>query len=382
MEEFLPWIKDRVVRLHGRPDVYNLMGSGIREPVELLTRLAQEHRADLQSLLGELNEWGHPALVRHLGQRYGLPADMQFQVTAGATAAFWLACYATLSAGDRVLVEAPTYEPLRVIPADLGAKVDLLPRRPENNYQVDADELASLVTARTRLVILTNLHNPSGAALDDDALRRIARAAQSRNPAAMVLVDETFHDFVLDQQGSCVRLGPEFLAINTLTKVYGLGLLRCGWLVAPAKLLHRVRRAWIAVAGIGSRLTEALAALALEHMSEFEAHWRAVLAANRPILSTHLRPLTDEGLLHGEVVPRGCTCFPRLPGELDTDALAHELEAQGVFVVAGRFFDRPDYLRIGFGGDSGKLDEGLRRLTSVIRSRAKQRGSRAGSRRA
>jgi aspartate/methionine/tyrosine aminotransferase len=369
MDEFLPWIKHLYAGLHGQPGGFNLMNSGVREPADLLARLLADQPA-LEARLAESNEWGHPAVVRALRHRYTLPPDREVQVTAGATAAFWLICRALLAPGDQVLVEAPVYEPLRLVPARLGAAVDFLPRRREAAYQVDPEDVAARGTPQTRLVILTNLHNPSGAALGDDVLRRVAEAARTRNPAALVVVDETFHDFVRGRQQSAARLGPAFVTVNTLTKVYGLGLLRCGWVVAAPEVVGRIRRAWIDAFGIGSRLTEALASLALDRLDEFEARWRAVLAANRPLLQEHLGPLADAGLLRGEVAPPGNVCFPEVVGARDTAGLARQLAAEeAVHVVPGEFFGAPGHVRIGFGGESAVLAEGLRRLARALRRR-------------
>jgi aspartate/methionine/tyrosine aminotransferase len=363
MMEFLPWIKDLSTALHGRPGSCNLMGSGIRVPEDLLGQLLHGQEAGLHARLAELNEWGHPALVQGLRQRYAVPADKELLVTSGATAGFWLACYALLAPGDRVLVEAPVYEPLRLIPGELDAAVDVLPRRAEPAYQIDPDELASLTTPRTKLVILTNLHNPSGAALGAEVLRQVATAARARSPDVLILVDETFFDFQSDALTSSALLGPAFLTISTLTKVYGLGLLRCGWVIAAADVLAKIRSAWVRVAGIGSRLTEALASLALDRMELFEANTRAVLARNRPLLREHLGPLVDRGLLRGEVAPSGCICFPEVVGTDDTERLVQDLaRAEGTFVVPGKFFGAPAHIRIGFGGDAETLQEGLRRL--------------------
>jgi aspartate/methionine/tyrosine aminotransferase len=370
MDEFLPWIKDLQVTLQGRPDCCNLMGSGIREPAEALRQLLREQQAVLQQRLAVPNEWGHPALLAGLARRYNLPPEKDLLITAGATAAFYVACQALLAPGDHVLVESPGYEPLHLVPAQLGAAVAALPRRPEAGYQPDPDELAALVTPRTRLVVLTNLHNPSGTVLADETLQALARAARRANPAVMVLVDETFHDFHGDAYQSSARLGPDFITVSTLTKVYGLGLLRCGWVAADPEVMKKVRRAWIASAGIGSRLTEAIASVVVDHLAVFEAHWRAVLVANRPLLQEHLGPLRDRGLLRGDVLLRGCVCFPEVVGVTETDSLVRDLaEVEGVHVVPGRFFQAPGHIRIGFGGEPARLAEGLRRLAEGLTRR-------------
>jgi aspartate/methionine/tyrosine aminotransferase len=374
MEEFLPWIKNRYVRLHGQSGFFNLMNSGICEPRDVLRHLLDEQRSALAALLAESNEWGHPALRAALRRRYELPPETDFVLTAGATAGFWLTCRALLSPGDRVLVEMPVYEPLRLVPARLGAQVDFLPRRAESAYQVDPSEVAQRMTPRTRLVILTNLHNPTGAALDEEVLQQVAEAARSRSPEARVVVDETFHDFLPQRPKPAARLGPAFITVNTLTKVYGLGLLRCGWVLADAEVLARVRAAWLDVAGIGSRLTEALAALALDQSGRLDAHWQSVLAGNRPMVDELLGPLVKEGLLQGNVTPPGCICFPKVVGVADTVEWARRLAADfGVYVVPGEFFLAPGHVRLGFGGDPAVLAGSLARLAEAL---CRQIGSR------
>jgi hypothetical protein len=131
-----------------------------------------------------------------------------------------------------------------------------------------------------------------------------------------------------------------------------------------------VRRAWIASAGIGSRLTEAIASVVVDHLAVFEAHWRAVLAGNRPLLQEHLGPLLDRGLLRGDVLPEGCVCFPEVMGAAQTEGLTRELaQVEGVHVVPGRFFQAPGHIRIGFGGEPARLAEGLRRLAEGLARR-------------
>jgi aspartate/methionine/tyrosine aminotransferase len=372
MEEFLPWIKDLQVNLQGRPDCCNLMGSGIREPGPALRQLLAEHQEVVQQRLAEPNEWGHPALLRALAGRYGLPPGKELLLTAGATAAYYLTCQALLAPGAHVLVESPGYQPLHLVPAQLGATVDPLPRRPEAGNQPDPDELASLVTPRTRLVVLTNLHNPTGTFLEHEDLRNLARAARARNPEVHILVDETFLDFHAVPRAASALFGAEFVTINTLTKVYGLGLLRCGWVAAAPEVAARLRRAWIASAGIGSRLTEAIASVVVDHLEVFTAHWRGVLAGNLPVVREHLTPLVESGLLRGTVAPAGCVCFPEVVGVADTDRLTRALaEGPGVYVVPGEFFQAPGHIRIGFGGDPAKLAEGLRRLAASLAMRSR-----------
>src|SRR5688500_13661161 len=101
-----------------------------------------------------------------------------------------LAMAAAIERGDEVLIEQPTYEPLLALAEYFGLQVKRFSRTPGNNFQVDLDELQSKISSRTRLIVLTNLHNPSSALVDETTLRRAGEIAES--VGARVLVDEVY----------------------------------------------------------------------------------------------------------------------------------------------------------------------------------------------
>jgi DNA-binding transcriptional MocR family regulator len=110
-------------------------------------------------------KYGYAPLREAIAARYDTRRDQVFAVSGGTSYANWLACLAALdggSQGTEVIVERPTYEPLLKIPRTLGYRVRRLDRRFEDSYAIDLDRFASLVTTKTRLAIVTNLHNPTG----------------------------------------------------------------------------------------------------------------------------------------------------------------------------------------------------------------------------
>jgi aspartate/methionine/tyrosine aminotransferase len=232
---------------------------------------------------------------------------------------------------------------------------------------VDPAEVARLIRPDTRLVVLTQLHNPSGAVLDEATLT--ALAAVSRKAGVPILVDEVYADFV-GEGVSAVRLGPEFISVGSLTKVQGLFALKCGWMVAAPEIIARVHAA-SPQGDLGvSKLAHAVAALVLEDRAPFDAHWMSVLAVARPVVRGHVTAMTAAGLLEGAFPDRGCMYFPRLPGVDDTRALTRWLWSEhGVLVAAGEFFGQPGHVRIGFGGGRVEaLDRGLTRLAAALKS--------------
>jgi aspartate/methionine/tyrosine aminotransferase len=113
-----------------------------------------------------------------------------------------------------------------------------------------------------------------------------------------------------------------------------------------------------------SKLAHAIAALVLEDLAPFDAHWRDVLAAGRPMVQAHADAMVRQGLIEGALPPEGCMYFPRIVGVDDTRALAEWLWSEhGVLVAAGEFFGQAGHVRIGFGGGRPEaLDRGLARL--------------------
>src|SRR5262249_49081843 len=140
---------------------------------------------------------------------------------------------ALLSPVDEVLIEHPAYEPILAVAQYLGANVKRFHPRPESGFQNDLDELRSPPGPRTRPIVVTDLHNPTSAALDHLSLTALQELSQQYG--ARILVDEVYLELrkVAGQSlDTSFRLGPEFIVTSSLTKAYGLSGLRCGWILA------------------------------------------------------------------------------------------------------------------------------------------------------
>src|SRR5262249_26163609 len=156
-------------------------------------------------------------------------------ISGGTSFANWLACAAVLDGCPRsaeVIVERPTYEPLLRIPQAIGHRVRRLERRVDEEDRIHLDPVASLGSARPRLAVVTNLHNPSGARIPMGTLREMA--ALLARVKGYLLVDEVYLECLFRARAeSCVHAGPNVVTTNSLTKAYGLDGLRAGWLLGP-----------------------------------------------------------------------------------------------------------------------------------------------------
>ena len=108
---------------------------------------------------------GYVPLREAIGSKYDVAAE-SVVLAQGTSFANFIACSTILEPGDEVLIEQPTYEPLLATIRYLGAAVKRFPRTLENGYRIDPDEVGRLVSPRTRLIVLTSPHNPSGVVAD------------------------------------------------------------------------------------------------------------------------------------------------------------------------------------------------------------------------
>jgi len=278
-----------------------------------------------------------------IGRRYGFPAE-QIVAADGTSMANFLAMAALISPGDEVLIERPTYEPLIGAASFLGADIKRFDRRADDDFCVDAATIEAAMSDRTRLIVITNLHNPSGALVEEDVLRDLGALAAQRN--ARILIDEVYLDSAAPPRRSAAHLGPEFVCTNSLTKVYGLSGLRCGWILAEPELAERMWRLNDLFCVNQAHQAERLACIAFEHLDEINAHNPELLAANRALWNEFAGARDDLDCMPAE---HGITVFPRWTGG-DTQRIGDRLrEEYNAAIVPGRWFEMPGHFRVGLG---------------------------------
>lgn len=307
------------------------------------------------------NRYGYAPLQAAIARHAGVPPECVVEA-AGASMANHLAMAAILEPGDQVLMEQPVYGPIMDAALYLEADIRRFPRRPEDAFALDPAEVRRALTSRTRLIVLTNLHNPSSVLTPHSVLREIGELAAEAG--ALVLVDEVYLDAVFDDPPpTAFLLGPRFVVTSSLTKVYGLSGLRCGWILAEPALAWKMRRLNDLYGSLPAHPAELLSVAAFENLALLRDRARRVLDADRALLSAFL----DR---HPEIAaprpPFGTTCFAALPSG-DADAFLARLRAQyETSAVPGRFFETPASIRIGMGVDTAMFQEGLRRLELLL----------------
>jgi aspartate/methionine/tyrosine aminotransferase len=308
------------------------------------------------------NAYGYRPLVDALASHRHVAPENVVTVSGGTSMANHLAMAALLEHGDEVLIEQPTYDPLLAIAEYLGANIKRFPRRFEDGFKIDIVELEKQVTPRTRLIVLTNLHNPSSALVEEATLREIRELAC--DAGARALVDEVYLEAMFENSPQpAISFGPEFVATSSLTKGYGLSGLRCGWILAEAQLAEKIRRLDDIFAASAPNVMERLSVSALTQLPKIAARASAILRVNRQTLDDFHTARDDVDLVPTKF---GTTSFPRLRN-IDVDQLCSLLiEKYETAVVPGRFFELPQHIRIGLCCQSENFREGIARLGKAL----------------
>ncbi len=347
--DYMEWVKTQ------SGAAFNLANSGVKNyPLAGL-------RADFGSLaLCGPGAYGYAPLVAAIASRCGVSEDCVV-TTQGTSGANHLAMAALIEPGDDVLMERPAYPLLWEAAAYLGAQVNYFDRPAEAGFAIDIRRVERAVTPRTRLIAITNLHNPSCAYTDEATLRQLGEIA--RSVGAHVLVDEVYLDLLFENAPeTSYKLGRKFIVTNSLTKVYGLSGLRCGWILAAPELARKIYRLNDLFGVNNPYVTDQLSCIALGRLQEIGQWARELLSTNRALANEFIAATPE---LDCEQLKVGTVLFPRI--DFPVEEFCRLLrERYDTVVTPGHFFGAPERIRIGIGGETKLLTEGLNRVHDAL----------------
>lgn len=356
---------------------YNYSESGV-QPLSLGELLALAGKdpgylADTSLNYPEVN--GQRELRERIATRYpGASAD-NVLVTVGASEANLLAATTLLAPGDEVVALTPTYLQFTGIASNLGFTVRRVALRQEADWALDVEALNAAVNERTRVVAVVNPNNPTGRILSEMEMAAVVTAAE--RVGAWLLADEVYAGSERDggaETPSFYGRYPRVVALNSLSKAYGLPGLRIGWVVASDDIIEALwRRHEYAVVST-TALANRLALLALDEAvrPRIIARTRALVRDGFALLEQHLA--RHEGVF--SVVPPQASAlsFVRYRLPLSSRELAARLREHDVLMVPGECFGQDFHLRIASALPPDLLNPGLERLNTLVESLMAQHG--------
>jgi aspartate/methionine/tyrosine aminotransferase len=312
--------------------------------------------------------YGFQPLQERLAQHTAAPIECIVAAT-GASMANYLAMSVTLNPGDEVLIEHPAYSLFADVGKYLQARVKCFPREFEFGFTANVEQIASGISPQTKLIVLSNLHNPSGALLPEDTVRAVGELAI--RSGAFVLLDEVYLEMLFDTPVSGAFAVGEafggkdnpFIVTNSLTKTYGLSGLRCGWILARPDLAHRMWRLNDLFGVNAAHIAEEMSVAAFARLHILRDRARDLLATNRQALDAFL---DAHNQLECFRPPGGSVVFPRLcrgDAEEFVALLRHKYETS---VVPGKFFGSSQHFRMGIGGDTVMVRHALDRMSEAL----------------
>jgi alanine-synthesizing transaminase len=206
---------------------------GFSTPSALVEAVA---RAERDGFNGYVPSPGIPAAREAVAadwSRQGFPATAdRVLITAGTSEGIELALTALVDPGDAVLVPMPTYPLYTAVLAKLGAEASYYRKDPSNGWQPDLDHVESLITSRTRALVVIDPNNPTGAVYSDATRRGLIELAERHR--LVLLADEVYGDLAyagpVKPMGSLVPDAP-VISFSSLSKAYVAPGWRAGWMV-------------------------------------------------------------------------------------------------------------------------------------------------------
>lgn len=307
---------------------------------------------------------GYPELLERLASRWQLPMA-RIVLVSGATAGMHLVLMALVDPGDEVVLEVPSYETLYRLTSLMRAEVIRLPRPFEKGFQLDMERLERRIGRRTKAVLMSNLHNPSGVATDPEKLRAVGQIARSYGAA--VVCSEVYLDHVFEGRPPqpAHTIDESMISVGSLSKLYGMQDVRVGWVICREELAEKIRTLQEQLMSLHCLPAQALATAALQRLDQLQERNNRILAQNLALVRRFIEAHGDT--LQWVEPDGGPVCFPRLSSAIDSWQLAKQLlDVYDTLIVPGDFFWAKGHIRIGYSRSKEVVVAGLENLASAL----------------
>lgn len=310
---------------------------------------------------------GTSKLRQEIASLYSGLTIEQIRVTTGASEAIFLLNNILLRPGDNLVVQYPIYQSLFSIAESMGAEVRAWKMRDQKNFIWDTADLKELIDSRTKLVVVNNPHSPTGAIMSLGQLQEIVSIIEKNG--IYLLSDEVYHGLVYEEDNllpPAVTLSEMAISIGDITKPYGLGGLRIGWIASNnSKLLASCSALRDYTTMCSSAPGEFLAVLALEHRKEILIRKIKLAKQNLELLEQFV--FNNSELISFTKPKGGVSAFLNYKLNLNSRQFCGGLvQRESTLLLPGAVFGCEYYFRLGFGGEKKKFATGLASLERYI----------------
>ncbi len=347
---------------------YDMSESGVR-PLTLreLTKLGFDLESFLDVPLGYSQSNGTVELREAIASWYPGATPDNIEVTNGTSEANYLIAMCSLKPGDGMALEVPNYMQLFGVPRSLGAEVTTFPLRGDAGWEPDWEAFERAVTAKTRLLYISNPNNPSGSVLSDEAMRRIVDRCEKTG--TYLLSDEVYLGAEIHKPRTKTFWGmsDRVIVASGLSKAYGIPGVRIGWIIGPKPFIADCWSQHDYLTIGPNKMSDKIATAAVRQREACYARTREILGTNIQWLREWVESF--EGLLSWQEPTAGAMSLIRYHHNIPSIELANRIrEKQNTLVVPGTHIGLEGYLRVWYGGREEYIKEGLRRIGTELRS--------------
>ena len=361
---------ERIQSLYENTVPVNLTESGFHpySLKELLTPEQLDQVVNLTLGYGQTN--GSIGVRRAIAGLYPGYDEDNVVVTNGSSEANFVACHTLLDKGDEVVMMVPNYMQIWGIVEEMGCTPRAFHLREENGWRPDLNELASLVNAKTKMIVVTNPNNPTGYVLTPSEMRTIVDIAAKHG--CWIFSDEVYRGADLDgvEKESFIGLYDKVLVNGGLSKAYALPGLRLGWLAGPKDVIYDTWSYHDYTSITASVLSHKVAEIVLEPTMRRKVLSRSIAMLNENLAATIEWAKGYKDMLEFVPPQAGGMVFLRYKFPIHSTELSDWMRLEkGVFIVAGDVYGLDHHFRLGIGVPKPDLLKGYDLLTTGLREK-------------
>lgn len=376
---FHPFDLEHYQSQHERKVEINLADSSVKciAMHEWLSENEQRELMKLDLFYPEVN--GTQLLRERIAHLYPKASADNVLVTVGASQANKLICETLLDARDEIIVISPGYRQMYGLAKNIGCDVKELFLPAENNWKLNLDQLAGLISSKTKMLAIVNPNNPTGSILSSTEMSEIVSLCQRHD--IWLHADEVYCGTEIEDETTDTFWGKydKLICTNSLSKAYRLAGLRIGWAIAHPGLIQALwrRHEYAVIAASGPSMKLAEIALRDDKRTFLLDSQKKLMFAGRKILQNWIK--SQNGLFTVNPSPATAVSFVRYHFDMTSHDLAEQIREQAsVLIAPGSYLGTENHLRITVGYEPEKVTEGLRRIAEVSSLYATTRNSNYG----
>lgn len=306
---------------------------------------------------------GSEGLREAIAEMQRVPAD-DVQIVTGASEAILALMWVAAEPGANVIIPLPGFTTFSALPESLGLETRFYRVCRENGFRIDVDEIQHLTDANTKLILINNPHNPTGAIMSDDEMEALHDFAAERG--IQMVSDEVYHPIYHGAPTKSAARLPHATVISDLSKAFSVPGVRTGWMIehdAERRKKYWTARAYFTVSN--TTTGEILSEIAIRNRKVLLGRTQETATRNLKLLEPFMAEHRD---ILGWIPPKGgVTAFPWLASGENDRVFCQAAAERGILLAPGDCFDTPSHFRLGFAAAGDKFAVALDRLGAFVK---------------